>query len=113
MLDQFNEQLKTSMKPFSELATLNMSTMQEVAEKQNALFTALLNEGVAFAEKAGQQKDVMSLAATQKAYFEILQETITESAKDTYALVNEASQKAGVMLKDMGQEVTAKFTPTK
>ena len=37
MFEQLNEQLKESMKPFSELATLNMSTMQEVAEKQKGL----------------------------------------------------------------------------
>ncbi|MGQ8366013.1 phasin family protein [Glaciecola sp. 1036] len=113
MFEQFNDQLKESMKPYSELATLNMTTMQEVAEKQNALFTKMLSEGVAFAEKAGQQKDVMSLAEAQKAYFESLQETITESAKETYTLVSGAQQKAGSMLKDLSEEMTAKFQVAK
>lgn len=113
MLEQLNEQFKTSMKPFSELATLNMSTLQEVAEKQNALFSTLLNEGVSFAEKVGQQKDVMSVAEAQKAYFESLQETITESAKETYTVVSSAQQKAGELMKGMSDEVTAKFTPAK
>lgn len=113
MLEQLNEQFKTSMKPFSELATLNMSTLQEVAEKQNALFSTLLSEGVSFAEKVGQQKDVMSVAEAQKAYFESLQETITESAKETYTVVSSAQQKAGELMKGMSDEVTAKFTPAK
>lgn len=113
MFEQLNAQLKDSMKPFTELATLNMTTMQEVAEKQNALYTKLLNDGVSFAETAGQQKDVMSLAEAQKAYFETLQATITESAKETYSLVSEASQKAGSMLKEMSEEATAKFAVAK
>ncbi|MEM0909747.1 MAG: phasin family protein [Pseudomonadota bacterium] len=113
MFEQLNEQLKESMKPFSELATLNMTTMQEVAEKQNALYTKLLNDGVSFAETAGQQKDVMSLAEAQKAYFEGLQETITETAKETYTVVSEAQQKAGEMLKTMSEEVSSKFAVAK
>jgi len=109
MLDKMNEQLKESMKPVTELATLNMSTLQELAEKQNALFSTLLSNGVTFAETAGQQKDVMSLAEAQKAYLETLQETITESAKETYSLVSGAQQKAGAMFKDLSEEVTAKM----
>ena len=110
MFDKINEQLKESMKPVTELATLNMSTLQELAEKQNALFTTLLTNGVSFAETAGQQKDVMSLAEAQKAYLEGLQETITESAKETYTLVSGAQQKAGAMLKDISEEVSSKMT---
>lgn len=113
MFEQLNEQLKESMKPFSDLATLNMTTMQEVAEKQNALYTKLLNDGVSFAETAGQQKDVMSLAEAQKSYFEGLQETITETAKETYTVVSEAQQKAGEMLKTMSEEVSSKFAVAK
>lgn len=110
MFDKMNEQFKESLKPVTELAALNMSTLQELAEKQNALFTTLLTNGVSFAETAGQQKDVMSLAETQKAYLETLQETITESAKETYTLVSGAQQKAGAMLKDISEEATSKMT---
>jgi hypothetical protein len=110
MFDKMNEQFKESLKPVTELATLNMSTLQELAEKQNALFTTLLTNGVSFAETAGQQKDVMSLAEAQKAYLESLQETITESAKETYTLVSGAQQKAGAMIKDISEEATAKMT---
>jgi hypothetical protein len=110
MLEQINEQFKNSLKPVTELATLNMSVLQELAEKQNALFTTLLSSGVAFAETAGQQKDVMSLAEAQKAYLATMQETITESAKETYTLVSGAQQKAGVMMKDISEEMTSKMT---
>lgn len=109
MIEQINDQLKDSLKPVTELATLNMSVLQELAEKQNTLFTTLLSSGVAFAETAGQQKDVMSLAEAQKAYLETLQSTITESAKETYTLVNGAQEKAGVMIKELSEEMTAKM----
>ncbi|MFQ3218601.1 MAG: phasin family protein [Paraglaciecola sp.] len=109
MLDQINEQLKESMKPVSELATLNMSTLQALAEKQNALFTTLLSSGVAFAETVSQQKDVTSLAEAQKTYLEGLQQTVTESAKETYTLVSGAQAKAGEMFKGISEEMTAKM----
>ena len=108
MLEQMNEQLKESMKPVTELATLNMTTLQTLAEKQNALFSTLLTDGVKFAETAAQQKDVMSLAEAQKAYLEALQGTVTEAAKETYNLVSSAQAKAGEVLKGMSQDMTSK-----
>lgn len=113
MFEQINQQMKESFKPFTELATLNMNALQEVAEKQNALMSTLLNEGVSFAEKVAQQKDVMSVAETQKAYFETVQEAITESAKETYTIVSGAQQKAGALIKDYSEELSTKFKVAK
>ena len=109
MLDKINDQLKDSMKPVTELATLNMATLQELAEKQNALFSTLLSSGVAFAENASQQKDVTSLAEAQKEYLESLQATVTQAAKETYTLVSGAQAKAGEMIKGLSEEMTAKI----
>jgi hypothetical protein len=110
MLDQVNEQLKESMKPVTELATLNMSILQALAEKQNALFSTLLSGGVSFAEAVSKQKDVTSLAEAQKAYLEGLQATVTESAKETYTLVSGAQTKAGEMIKGLSEDMTAKMS---
>lgn len=110
MLEQMNEQLKESMKPVTELATLNMSTLQALAEKQNALFSTLMSGGVSFAESASKHTDVASLAEAQKAYLESLQETVTESAKETYTLVSSAQTKAAEMMKGMSEEMTAKVS---
>lgn len=107
MLEQMNEQLKETMKPVTDLATLNMSTLQALAEKQNALFSTLLSGGVSFAESASQQKDITSLAEAQKAYLEGLQQTVTEAAKETYTLVSGAQAKAGEMIKGLSEEMTA------
>jgi membrane protease subunit (stomatin/prohibitin family) len=108
MFEQLNEQLKESMKPVTELATLNMTTLQTLAEKQNALFSTLLTEGASFAEAASQQKDVMSLAEAQKAYFESLQATVTDAAKETYTLVSGAQAKATEVMKGMSEDLTSK-----
>ncbi|MDC8832086.1 phasin family protein [Alteromonas gilva] len=110
MLEQMTEKFQTAMKPVTELATLNMNTMQELAEKQNSLFSSLMSDGMSFVESASQQKDLMSLAEMQKSYFEGVQEKMTESAKSSYTLISETQQKAGDMLKGMSEEMTAKFT---
>lgn len=107
MFEQMNEQLKSAMKPVSELASLNLNTFQQLAEKQSALYSSLVSEGMAYAEKATQQKDVTSFVEAQKAYFETLQTSVTDAAKDSYSVLTEAQQKAGELLKGM----TVDFTP--
>lgn len=113
MFEQFNDSMKDAMKPVTDLATLNLNTMQDLAEKQNTLFSTLLSDGMAFVEKASQQKDVMSLAEAQKAYFEGFQETLTEAAKTNYSVLSEAQQKAGEMLKGFSEDFTTKFSAAK
>ncbi|WP_218309240.1 phasin family protein [Alteromonas antoniana] len=110
MFEQMNEQFKTAMKPMTDLATLNMNTVQELAEKSNALYSSLLSESMSYFEKASQQKDLMALAETQKAYAESVQETMSEAAKSSYAVLTEAQQKAGEMMKGMSEDMTTKFT---
>lgn len=113
MFEQFNEQMKTAMKPVSDLAALNLTTMQDLAEKQNTLLSTLLSDSMAFVEKASQQKDVMSLAEAQKAYFEGFQETVTDAAKTNYTIISEAQQKAGEMMKGFAEDFTSKFSVAK
>lgn len=110
MLEQINEQVKNSMKPVTELATLNMETLKTLSEKQNSLFTTLFNGSVSFAKSASEQKDIASLAEAQKAYLTDLQDIVTTSAKESYTLVSEAQLKAGEMLKGMSEEFAAKAT---
>lgn len=109
MFEQMSEQFQSAMKPVTDLATLNMNTMQGLAEKQNSLFSTLMSDGMSFMEKAAQQKDIMSLAEAQKAYLEGMQETVTDAAKTSYGLITEAQTKAGEMLKGLSEEYTTKF----
>ena len=109
MFEQLNDQLKESMKPVTELATLNMSTLQDIAEKQNALFSSLLNDGMSFVENASKQKDVMSLAEAQKAYIEGLQETVTDAAKESYEVITAAQKKATELVKEASEDLGRKM----
>tara|TARA_B100002049_G_scaffold228648_1_gene203367 strand:- start:271 stop:618 length:348 start_codon:yes stop_codon:yes gene_type:complete len=110
MFEQMNEQFKNAMKPMTDLASLNINTMQELAEKQNALYSSLLSENMAYFEKLTQQKDVMTAAETQRAYIESVQEKVADTMKSSYTLVSEAQQKAGEMFKGMSDEMSQKFT---
>ena len=110
MIEQMNEQLQASMKPVTELATLNMKTLQELATKQNSLFTTLVSDGVEFVQNASSQKDLMALADMQKGYFEELQSKLTTAAQDSYALISESGKSASSIVKGMGEEFSEKFT---
>lgn len=110
MFDKINAQLTESMKPVTELATLNMTALQTLAEKQSELFSTLLSGGVSFAESVSQQKDVTSVAEVQKEYLSTVQETVTAAAKETYTLVSDVQAKAGEVVKTAGEEFTAKLS---
>ena len=110
MIEQMNEQLQASMKPVTELATLNMKALQELATKQNTLFTTLVSDGVEFVQNASSLKDPMALADMQKGYFEELQSKLTTAAQDSYALISETQKSAGGIVKEMGEEISEKFT---
>ncbi|GEM_PF-6729585 len=110
MSDNIQDQLKNSMQPFAKMAEVNMKTLKDVVEKQNATFTKLIQDSSSFAEKASKQSDITSFVEVQKAYLETLQSTLTESAKETQTIVTEAQHKVGEVLKEMGEEVTSKFS---
>lgn len=112
MFEQMNEQLKSSMKPLTEIAALNMSTLQDLTEKQSALFSTLMSDGVSFFEKATQQKDLSSLTEAQKAYAEQLQGTLTDAAKDTYGVLTETQQKTAELVKTYSQDYASAFSFT-
>ncbi len=113
MLEQMNDQVKNSMKPVTELAALNISTLQAVSEKQSALFTTLLNGGVSFAKTATEHKDIASFSEAQKEYLTSLQETVTNSAKETYTLVSEAQAKASEMFKGFSENFSTSMAVAK
>ncbi len=105
MFDKVNEQIQKSLKPMTDLASVNASALQQLAEKQNALFSSLLNEGVAFAEGVSDKKDVNSLVEAQKAYMEGVQEKVVAAAKDAYEVLSSAQEQAGEVLKSAMDDV--------
>ena len=105
MFDKINEQIQKSLKPITELASLNAKALEQLAQQQSSLFTTLLNDGVALTESATEKQDVKSLVEAQKNYAQGVQEKIVAAAKDAYEVITSAQQKAGEVLKTATEEV--------
>ena len=110
MFDKVNEQIQKSLKPVTELASVNAKALEQLAKQQNALFTSLLNEGVAFTEGATETKDVKTLVEAQKQYAEGVQEKIVAAAKDAYEVISGAQERAGEVLKTTVEDAQATVT---
>jgi phasin family protein len=98
MFDKFVEQAQTAAKPFSDLMAINTEAMEKLAEHSTGLFTTMMNDSMEFAKELASQKDVAGFYETQKSYAEGVQEKMMTSAKETYSLMTETSEKATEVL---------------
>jgi phasin family protein len=94
MFDQMTQQFEKSFAPVNELVNVNVKVAEQLAQQQAALFTGMLNDGVAHAQKLSAQKDVAAVVEAQKAYAEDVQEKVVTAAKDAYAVVTKAQEKS-------------------
>ena len=99
MYEKFFEQAQTAIKPFSELLTLNAKVVEEVAEKQKAFFSDLVNDGVTFAKTLSSQKDYSGVYQTQKTYWEGLQSKWVAASTEAYQIFTATQEKAGNVIK--------------
>ena len=99
MFDQLTQQFEKSFAPVNELVNVNVKAAEQLAQQQAALFTGMLNEGVAHAQKLSAQKDVSAVVEAQKVYAENFQEKVIAATKEAYNVVTEAQQKSGELLK--------------
>ncbi|MCG7530637.1 phasin family protein [Psychrobium sp. MM17-31] len=107
MLDKMNEQLQSSMKPVTDLATLNAKALEQLATQQSSLFSTLMSGGIAFAQNSAEQKDVSAMLEAQKSYAQDVQETVLKAAKESYALISETQEKSGELIKKAMEEAQA------
>jgi len=107
MFDKVNEQFQKSLKPVTELVSVNAKAMESLVQQQNALFSSLLNQGVAFVDGATEKKDLKSLVEAQKSYAEGVQDQVAAAAKDAYDVITSAQEKAGEVLKTAMEEAQA------
>lgn len=107
MLDKMNEQLQSSMKPVTDLATLNAKAFEQLATQQSSLFSTLMSGGIAFAQNSAEQKDVSAMLEAQKSYAQDVQETVLKAAKESYALISETQEKSGELIKKAMEEAQA------
>lgn len=104
MFESMNEQIQKTMKPMTDLATINAKTLEQLAEKQASLFTSLVNEGVNFGNNLTQHQDVPSLVNAQKGFWENVQQKLVSSGKESYEIIAKAQEKTGDILKTSVQE---------
>lgn len=103
--DKISEQFQSFQRPVNELAAVNAKALEQLTQKHANLVSALLNDGVAYAEGVKDLKDVAGVVEFQKAYNESLQEKLVNSAKETYAILVETHEKASEVIKDAFAQV--------
>ena len=104
MFEQITEQYQKSMKPMSELAGINAKVCEQLLQKQTGLLTRMIKDCVNYAQSAGHPEDVSGTMEAQKTYVESLQDNIVTTTKDTYAVITEAQEKVGELMKGVFTE---------
>jgi phasin family protein len=99
MLDKFFEQTQNAMRPMNELASINTKAMEQLFDKQKALFNDMWNDGMNFAKELSSQKDFSGVYQTQKAYLESVQERLMSASTDAYEIFTNTQEKASDVLK--------------
>ncbi|GAB2189371.1 phasin family protein [Sessilibacter sp. MAH2] len=105
MFDKIVEQAQTASKPFSEMMTINAEVLEKFAEKQTSLLTGVMNDSIEYAKDLASQKDLAGIYETQKSYAEGLQEKMMTSAKETYALMTDTSEKMSELFNGAFSEI--------
>ena len=95
MYEKMFEQAQSSMKPLSDLMTLNAQIIQSAAEKQTAFLKDVVNDSMAFAKELSSQKDYSGVYQTQKAYMESLQEKWIAASSEAYETFTSSQEKVG------------------
>lgn len=99
MYEKMFEQAQSSMKPLSDLMTLNAQIIQSAAEKQTAFLKDVVNDSMAFAKELSSQKDYSGVYQTQKAYMESLQEKWIAASTEAYETFTASQEKVGEVFK--------------
>ncbi len=99
MFEKMSDQLQKSVQPLNELVSINAKAIEALAQQQTNLFNNSLEASVAYSQNLWTQKDVAGAMEQQKAYSEKMQEKLTDAAKDAYAVIADAQEKAGEIFK--------------
>lgn len=93
MYQDMYQQGESFMKQFNEILTLNAETMSTLCEKQAALVNSVMTESIDYAKDLPSQKSAETFFESQKAYWESMQQKISDNAKDSFDIWSEASEK--------------------
>ncbi|WP_052692040.1 phasin family protein [Teredinibacter purpureus] len=98
MYEKLYEQVETLFKPFSDLMSINIETMDAVREKHVDLVNTLMERGLEHAKGMSTQQGLDDVFGMQQQYWESVQQTVSASAKDAFVLLNDSHEKMGEML---------------
>lgn len=109
MLDKINEQIQQSIKPVTEIASINVKALETLAEKQGEFFKYIMESSQSFATGATPGGDMNAMVDAQKAYAEELQKRIVAAAEDAYSVISTAQAKSGEILKSVVADTQAQM----
>ena len=100
MFDFFSDRNLNTLKPLSDMVSINAKVLETVAQKQTTLYTDLLQDSVQYVKGLSEQSDLAGVVDTNKSFAEKTQEKLILAAKDMYAIVTDSQQEAGSLMKD-------------
>jgi hypothetical protein len=104
------QQSEQFFKPMTDMMALNARTFEALAEKQTGLMSEMWNDGVNYARGLSEKRDVESFYSSQKEFWDKVNQKVSSTAKDSYALLTEAQEKmSGLMQDSIGSVDTSGF----
>lgn len=92
MNDQIFQQAEQFFKPITEIMALNARTFEALAEKQTGLMSEMWNDGINYAKDLSDKRDAKSFYASQKDYWEGVNQKVSATARDSYNVLTDAQE---------------------
>ena len=99
MLNQFTEQFTSVMKPLNTLADINAKAAEQLVNQQASFMTSLLHDSVALTKVLATKNDMASAVESQKVYVETVQEKVSKSVTEAYAVVTKTGEEVSALWK--------------
>lgn len=99
MYSQMTEQFQNSMKPFADLMSLNVKTMETLVANHADFLKSSYEDSVAYGKSLTEQKDIVSFFAAQRAYGEEFQAKAIEAGREAYDVLNDAREESTEIVK--------------
>ena len=94
------QQSEQFFKPMTDMMALNARTFEALAEKQTGLMSEVWNDGVNYARGLSEKRDIESFYSAQKDFWDKVNQKVSSTAKDSYALLTEAQEKMSGLMQD-------------
>lgn len=100
MIESIVNKFQSATKPVNALLAVNVEAMEKIAEKQTALFTGLMHEGLDLSRNLTQQTNLSGFFGTGKATLDSVNDRVLSITKDIYDVMTETQEKTGDVMKE-------------